>query len=110
MTDLSEMLMDAITVRMVKMNDEERMTMLQAVDNTHVAAFVTWITLEQVDHENCGENCAFKNMEHVTESYINQFASALRKSVSATCEANGMEYAPDPNKEVRDEILAESNS
>jgi hypothetical protein len=104
--ELNEALIDA----MVQGSEKARLKLLQTVDNAHVMLFVTWAMTERVDHEGHGEDCSFHNMKDLTEGYLEQFTMSITKSIQATCEANGISYMPDPNKEVRDEILAEGNS
>lgn len=101
---------EAIATKMVELDDEDRMKMLEGVDQMHVVAFVTWLGLELGDHDDCPEQCPFQNPKEVVEGYVEQFSKSLHKSIEMTCEANDIPYAPDPNKEVRDEILSQGNS
>ena len=97
---LTEMLGKAVVENMSEMDDENRIRMLEGIDNMHVAAFVTWLGIEIFEHEDHPSDCPFKNPEKVVNLYIEHFSDSLHKSIAATCDANGVQYRPDPNKDA----------
>jgi len=107
---MSKDLADSLISDMVsKKDDMARRKMLEAVSEMHLITFVAWLGLELNDHDGHPEECPFQNVEKVVDSYIEAIGKDIRTSMMATCAANGVEYVPDPNKEVRDAILAESD-
>lgn len=108
--DTEDKIAQFLTEKMANADSEERINLLHLADNLHVMLFVAWATMEAFDHkDHKGDTCAFNSMKKVAEGYVEQFGMSITKSVQATCEANGLPYALDPNKKVREEILNETH-
>jgi hypothetical protein len=108
---MPDKLLDEIVGDMVDADAKTRIKILESMSELHLVSFVTWLgTNIMVDHVDHADDCPYKNPKELVDKYVECFAKDLEASVEATCLANGVQYVPDPNKEVRDEILAQGDS
>ena len=102
---MSDFMGSAVAEVMVTKDSKQRLSMLRAIDELHVTAFITWLGLE-LGEGNLKEDVYPKE---IVESFLEHFTKSITMSVQATCEANEWDYAStsDHNRKVRDEILNE---
>ena len=102
---------EQVVAGMEQMDSEDRITLLESIGRLHGMSLTLFTLLEAVDHKDHeAHECGLKYPKDIVEGYFSAFRKDVDASIEMTCVANGFEYAPDPNKEVRDEILAESDS
>ena len=107
----TDQMMELFASRMAEAPAEKRLDLLHGIDNLHVMLFVSWIVMEAHDHKDHGKECEFaEGMKGIAETYLETFTASVMGSIEATCAVNGMVFAPDPNKELRDEILREGST
>ena len=83
-----------------------RIALLQIVSELHLASLVTFLAVESAEHQKHSD-CDLKYPSKGADAYLKEFRKDLESSLQTTCILNGLEYCPDPNKELRDEILNE---
>lgn len=92
---------------MNELDSKERIELLEAVGRLHGMSLTLFALLETVDHKD--HDCKLKYPKTIVEGYLDAFGKDVASSMEMTSIANGLEYAPDPNKKVRDEILKEAD-
>ena len=93
---------DSVVEGMAQLDTNRRVRLLEEIGRLHGMTITLFAILE-------GEGEGSKYPKEIVDGYMSAFNKDLQRSIAMTCAANGLELAPDPNKEVRDEILGEGN-
>ena len=99
---------EAMIKGMEMLDSDDRVKLLEDIGRLHGVSLTLFTLLEATDHAD--HKCELSFPKAIIDGYMEAFHKDVYSSVEMTCIANGIDYAPDPNKEVRDEILNSSTS
>ena len=101
--------LEAMIEGMEILPSDKRLLLLEEIGRLHGMGLTLLALLTSQDHKD-HEDCNLKYPKEVIDGYLDAWNKDVYHSIQLTCEANGIDYVPDPNKELRDEILAEVDS
>jgi len=98
---------EAMVEGMELMPPELRIKLLEEIGRLHGMSLTLFALLESQEHKE--HECRLSFPKQLVDDYLEAWHKDVYSSMEMSCAANGLAYAPDPNKELRDEILAESD-
>ena len=99
--------MESVVEGMEQLDSNGRVRLMEEIGKLHGMTLTLFTLLHSQAHKD--HDCELRFPKDIVDGYLEAWHKDVYTSIEITCAANGIDFEPDPNKEVRDEILRESS-